>query len=501
MRQAKAQPKYLKKTKRRRIWPYLLVLLVVLLSAGGYFTWTYILQNIKASVTIEVNGTVQAQDFLIRDYPLPIQLETDLGRLDLSQPGDHVLSIRYCWLPYESTLHVRDTVPPAGAVQDLTVLSPHMPSATDFVTDTRDMTNVSIAFSSEPDPSIEGGQTVTVVLTDQGGNQTELTATLTIIFDRTPPQITGVSDKTTYTTHSFDPMEGISVSDDIDTEPILTIDDSALDLTAEGTYEITYSATDESGNEACVSAVITVIHDEEAPVLLGVRPLSVFAGSTISYRSNVIITDNKDPAPVLTIDSSQVDLTAPGTYPVIYKATDAAGNEATMETTITVGEKPEDLVDTEIIYAEADKLIAQIITDDMTVRQQVKAIYVWVLNHCWYTDDTDKTDYLQTAYHMMTVGNGDCFGFYSVTRLLFERLNIPNLTVQRMENSYRRSTHYWSMVSVDGGETYYHFDSCPHPQPAYAMCLVTDATLEWFNTQNPYYYHYDKSLYPATPEE
>lgn len=501
MGRTKNSPKFLKKKKRRKLWPFLLSLILILMTAGGYLGWKYIIQNIRSEITIEVNGNVDAEDFLIRDYPLPIQLETDLGRLDLSQPGDHVLSIRYCWLPYESTLHVRDTVPPTGTVQDLTVLSPHMPSAADFVTDTQDMTNVSITFASEPDPAIEGAQTVTIDLIDQGGNKTQLQATLTIIFDRTAPQITGVSDKTIYTTHSFDPMEGIGVSDDIDTEPILTIDDSALDLTAEGTYEITYSATDESGNESSVSAVITVIHDEEAPVLLGVRPLSVFAESTISYRSNVIITDNKDPSPVLTIDSSQVDLTAPGIYPVIYKATDAAGNETIMETTITVGEKPDDLVDADTIYAEADKLIAKIITEDMTTRQQVKAIYVWVLNNCWYTNNTDKTDYMQTAYHMMTKGNGDCFGFYSVTRLLFERLGIPNLTVQRMENSYRRSTHYWSMVSVDGGETYYHFDSCPHPQPAYAMCLVTDATLEWFNSENPYYYYYDKSLYPATPDE
>lgn len=494
-------PKFLKKKKRRRIWPFVMTLLLILLAFGGYFGWTYVIQNIRGEITIEVNGTVQPEDFLIRDYPLPIELETDLGKLNLSEPGDHILSIRYIWLPYESTLHVRDTVAPVGAVQDLTVLSPNIPSAADFVTDTKDMTDISISFAAEPDPTIEGDQVVSIVLMDQGGNKTQLQATLTIIFDRTPPQITGVSDKTLYNALTFDPMDGIGVTDDYDPAPVLTLDDGGLEPTIEGTYEITYYAADESGNTSSATATITVIQDEEAPVLLGVRPLSVFAESTISYRSNVVITDNKDPAPVLTIDSSAVDLTAPGTYPVVYKATDAAGNETVMETTITVGEKPDNLVDADTIYAEADELIAKIITQDMSTRQQVKAIYVWVLNNCWYTNNTDKTDYMQTAYHMMTKGNGDCFGFYSVTRLLFERLNIPNLTVQRMENSYRRSTHYWSMVSVDGGETYYHFDSCPHPQPAYAMCLVTDATLEWFNKQNPYYYHYDKSLYPATPTE
>jgi len=499
--QTKNAPKYLKQKKRRKLWPLVMILILILLSAIGYLGWKYILQNVRSEITIEVNGTVQAEDFLIRDYPLPIELETELSQLNLKVPGDHKLSIRYCWLTYEGILHVRDTVPPAGTVQDLSVLSPHMPTAVDFVTETQDMTDITISYAAEPDPTLEGEQTVRIVLIDQGGNKTELQATLTIIFDRTPPQITGVSDKTIYTGHSFDPMEGVSVTDDIDPAPVLTLDDSALNMTTEGTYEITYSAQDESGNSFSSAALITVIHDEEPPVLLGVRPLSVFAESTISYRSNVIITDNKDPFPVLSIDSSAVDLTSPGTYPVVYKGTDAAGNTATMETTITVGEKPDNLVDAETIYAEADKLIAKIIKEDMTVREQVKAIYVWVLNHCWYTNKTDKTDYMQTAYHMMTKGNGDCFGFYSVTRLLFERLNIPNLTIQRMPNNYRRSTHYWSMVSVDGGETYYHFDSCPHPEPGHVMCLVTDATLEWFNGHNPYYYYYDKTLYPATPKE
>lgn len=500
MRLTKAKPKYLKKKKRRRIRPFVLLFLIILLSAGGFFTWKYILQNIKTDLTIEVNGTVRAEDFMIREYPLPIELESDPSTLDLTQPGDHTLAIRYCWLSYKSTLHVRDTVAPTGTAQNLTVLAPHIPSAEDFVTECQDMTNIRISYASQPDPNREGDQTITIVLTDQGGNKTELQATLTIQFDTTAPEITGVTKQTVYTTHSFNPLEGVTVTDDYDAAPVLSVDDSNLDLSSEGTYELTYTAVDASGNVSSTTALITVVHDEEAPVLQGVRPLSVYAESTISYRSNVIVTDNKDPAPILTIDSSQVDLTSPGTYPVVYQATDAAGNETILETTITVGEKPDDLVDADTIYAEADKLIARIITDDMTVRQQVKAIYVWVLNNCWYTNDTDKTDYMQTAYHMMTKGNGDCFGFYSVTRLLFERLNIPNLTIQRMENSYRRSTHYWSMVSVDGGKTYYHFDSCPHPEPAYAMCLVTDARLEWFNKQNPYYYHYDKSLYPATPE-
>lgn len=490
-----------RKPKRGLVITAIVLLVIILLIECGFLAWKYALGTIVPEVTIEVGGSVTCEDFLTLDLPLPAELETDISSLDLSVPGDHTISIRYCWSSVTSTLKVRDTVSPTGTTQNLTVFSTQRPEASEFVTSVSDMTEVAVSYASEPDWTLEGDQTVNILLTDLGGNTATVTAALTLVFDETPPEITGVEEMKIYLGDEIDLLAGVSVTDDLDSAPVLTLDDSKVDLTQAGVYEVTYTAVDVCLNETVVTTTLTVIKDEQAPEILGVRPLSIFAGSTVSYRANVIVTDDTDSSPTLTVDSSKVDLSQAGTYPVIYKATDGAGNTTSVETTITVSEKPDSFVEESVIFEAADKVLAKITNDDMTTKAKVQAIYKWVLNNCWYSNHTDKTDYMQVAYQMLTKGSGDCFGFYSVTRLMFERLGIPNLTVQRAEGTSRSTTHYWSMVSVDGGETYYHFDSCPHPQPARNMCLVTDATLEWFNGYVKDYYTYDKSLYPATPEE
>lgn len=241
--------------------------------------------------------------------------------------------------------------------------------------------------------------------------------------------------------------------------------------------------------------------DKVAPQILGVNKIAVFLGSTVSYRSGILVSDDSDPAPRLTVDSSQVNLSAPGTYPVYYSAIDSAGNQTTIETTVTVSEAPESYVDEAVIKEKADELLAKILTEGMSPREQVNAVYDWIEGHCYYIAEFDKSDYMQAAYLMLTNNRGDCYGFYAVSRLLFERMGLPNLTVTRTPNEVRTTNHWWNMVSLDGGETWYHFDSTPHLTYPTRTCLVTDAFLNDFNLLMPNYYYFDHEAFPSTPTE
>lgn len=240
--------------------------------------------------------------------------------------------------------------------------------------------------------------------------------------------------------------------------------------------------------------------DTTPPQIMGVNPMSMFLGGTIAYRSGILVTDDTDPAPQLQVDSFQVNLSAPGTYPVTYTATDSAGNTTTLQTTVTVCEAPDTYVDEAIIKETADQYLAKIVTDDMTMEQKVNAIYDYIESHCYYIATFDKSDYMQAAYLMMTNNRGDCFGFYALSRLLFDRLGLPNLSVTRLKNEVRTTSHYWNMVSLDGGETWYHFDTTPHMTYPTRTCLVTDAELEAFNELMPNYYYFDHDSFPRTPE-
>lgn len=239
--------------------------------------------------------------------------------------------------------------------------------------------------------------------------------------------------------------------------------------------------------------------DQSAPVLCGVHHFTVYQGDTISYMSGITATDDTDQNPTITVDSSGVDLSCPGEYTVIYTATDASGNTSQEKATVTVMEKQEGFVDLETIYAAADAKLEEIIRDNATMKQQVHDIYAWARIYLSYGGHSDRTDWCQAAYVMLTDGRGDCYGYWAVTKLLFERLGIPNIDVRKIRNSANDSDHFWSLVSLDGGDTWYHFDSTPRAGAGDNFCLVTDAFLDAYSDSHKGSHNRDKSLYPATP--
>lgn len=240
--------------------------------------------------------------------------------------------------------------------------------------------------------------------------------------------------------------------------------------------------------------------DTTPPVLAGVRDLTLYQGDTVSYLSGVTATDDTDSTPQITVDAAAVDLSSPGVYEVVYLASDASGNVNRATATVIVLEKKAGYVDLETIYAAADAKLAQIIRDNATVKQQVHDIYAWARLNLTYSGHSDRADWRQTAYTMLTDGTGDCFGYFAVTKLLFERLGILNIDVQKVRNSAGDSDHFWSLVSVNGGETYYHFDATPRAGDGDDFCLVTDAFLDAYSDTHKGSHNRDKSLYPATPE-
>ena len=241
--------------------------------------------------------------------------------------------------------------------------------------------------------------------------------------------------------------------------------------------------------------------DTEAPVLSGIHDFTVYEGDALSYMSGISALDESDPNPKITVDSGAVDLSSPGEYEVLYTASDAAGNVSRAAAKVTVLEKQEGFEDLETICAAADAKLAEIIQDGADTRQQVQDIYAWARRNLSYGGHSDRTDWRQTAYTMLTDGRGDCYGYYAVTRLMFERLDIPNIDVQKVRNYPEDSDHFWSLVSVDGGESWYHFDATPRAGEGDDFCLVTDAFLDAYSDTHKGSHNRDQSLYPATPEE
>lgn len=244
------------------------------------------------------------------------------------------------------------------------------------------------------------------------------------------------------------------------------------------------------------------VQDTEPPRLVGSEYIYVSVGSTVKYKSYVYAEDDIDPEPKMSIDNSAVDLSKPGNYPVVYTATDAAGNSASKTCTIVVGAQTEPNVDEATIYALADQVLDRIIDEDMSDIDKVFAVFFYVRNTFTYVKDNNYWEYKQEAYHMMTTLQDNCYANVCVSKLLLERLGFESYMVEG-HMGYVDEYHYWNMVSIDGGNTWYHYDAAfwEWMDDEYPMCMMTDAFATRISEAHGNIVDYAGSADVATPDE
>lgn len=271
------------------------------------------------------------------------------------------------------------------------------------------------------------------------------------------------------------------------------------DFSKAGLQRIAVMLEDTSGNTSEITASLTIKVDSEPPVIKGAADHIVFIGTGVAYKKGVTVTDNRDEEVQLQVDSSKVNLSKPGAYEVIYRATDSSGNEASVTVIYTVKEKPQDYMTEEQVYAQADKVLAKILKKGMTEAEQAWAIYKWVKKHMDYTGTSEKGDWIQGAATGFKRGTGDCFIYYSLSRVMLTRAGFENMCVERIESA-TPPRHYWNLVKVNG--SWYHFDTNPYRVGyPYVPFLRIDAEVEEYSQRCKNFFAFDKSKYPPTPTE
>lgn len=209
-------------------------------------------------------------------------------------------------------------------------------SSTDIVAGDLTSTIVTI---NPVNTSIVGKYTVIYTSTDTYGNTASSTRTVNIV-DTQKPTITilglnpvNVEAGTTYTD------AGATSTDNYDgnlTSAI--IPSSTVNTAATGTYAVTYTVTDSSGNSTSTERTVNVA-DTKAPILalVGSSTMIVKIGHTFTDPGTTA-SDSFDTS----VSSSSVIVTGTvntattGTYPLLYSVADASGNTATTTRTVNV---------------------------------------------------------------------------------------------------------------------------------------------------------------------
>lgn len=160
-------------------------------------------------------------------------------------------------------IQVVDTTPPELVVTDVSVYQGEEVTVENFVESCSDASGeVQLRLATQPDVENLGIQTITVEAADVNGNVATATATLAVVRDKTPPVIKGLSAMSVEKGSSPNWLAGVSAMDEVDGACEVSCDSRGVNLSAAGTYYVTYTSKDKDGNTAKVKRTVVVEHDQ-----------------------------------------------------------------------------------------------------------------------------------------------------------------------------------------------------------------------------------------------
>lgn len=405
---------YSKRGRRVRRWVNDTILKVAVLFLFLAVLYLYCRPKVVEELVAEAGSPMpELSKFLLQEYSDACFAQEYGEILDMHTVGDYEIKIMVSGMVHTSVLRVADTTAPMAVAKDVQTFKDCAVTPTDFIAQIEDATETTVAFAVSPDVAMPGEQEVELVVRDEGGNATR------------------------------------------------------------------------------VSARLEVLEDTEAPVIAGVKELTVAVGDSISYKKDVIVSDNYDADVKLEIDSSEVDLKQEGDYPVTYRAVDAAGNVSVEETVVHVKPPSVEMATEEMVNEKADEILQQITTEDMGQYDIAEAIFEWVHGNIGWSDGTPKTDWIQGAYRGLFELRGDCYVYASASKCLLTRAGIENMDIGF---STARRTHYWNLIDLGSG--WHHFDTTRRTDGK-AFFYCKDAEIRAYSDAHNGSHAYDPSQYPA----
>ncbi len=196
----------------------------------------------------------------------------------LKTPGDTEIPLRCAQYPDDiiyASLTATDTIPPVAEPKTgVELFSTDMPDPATLLASVTDATETSAKYKETYTFAADGRYTLTVVVTDAGGNTVEVPVDVFVyVTDATEAPLIVGGDFSVEVGATVDFSAYVSVKDGKDGDiPLtdtsrVTIDSSALNTAAPGVYPVKITARDSDGNTAEKTINVTVAHkavgDEE----------------------------------------------------------------------------------------------------------------------------------------------------------------------------------------------------------------------------------------------
>lgn len=210
---------------------------------------------------IEINSNFDGASFIekVRGHEKS-EVKIDASKVDTKKLGDYTIVYTLDDKKYELEVSVVDTKAPTFDIKkDVKTDASGKIKASELVENIKDETKTKVYFKEDYNLTKAGKKEVTVIVEDEGENQTAKKTTIEIVKDTTAPTLTGQQDLVVLQNKDVDYMKNIKASDDFDPKPSVKVDDSQVKLSKLGDYQITYTVTDRSGNKNKYEQTVSVV--------------------------------------------------------------------------------------------------------------------------------------------------------------------------------------------------------------------------------------------------
>ncbi|MCQ2433203.1 MAG: DUF5011 domain-containing protein, partial [Clostridia bacterium] len=315
-----AQVKASETRRRHPLRNTLIAVLILLFCAFGGLT--AVLYGFSGPITVGIGETVSHG--IITENPvlsLFVTPEKDPAEIETGCIRDELLKLKFFgFLPKSRELHVRDLLPPEFSVCNLTVMQDTDITAFDCVTSYADQTDLTFAFSPEPDTGIIGVQEISVSACDEGGNTVSHTVTLTVVD-------AALAIRAEFGTDAEQLLADIRESH----PQFEQIDLSRLDFSVCGTYRINARSSD-------TYYLLNVDLSDTTPPKARIRSFDILAGSTLTPEDFMTKVEDLSPVTLSFVNEPDFDNYAPQTVSVA--AEDAFGNRTILDAELHVWNIP-----------------------------------------------------------------------------------------------------------------------------------------------------------------
>ncbi len=241
---------------------------IIVRDEGGNETRGEVILNtswIKSEFVLELGNILTHEDLLANpEGDRDVLPQSELDRINASPVGEYEIKTVNQGVEFTTKIIIQDTQPPNLVLTDVTIYNDQETIAKEaFIKEVSDPSEYTTELKTEIPLKQVGTYDIEIEAKDIYGNATTQVAKLNIVKDTTGPIFSGLTAMSVSKNSNVDWNKGVSANDAKDGKCEFTVDTSGCNLSVAGSYTVTYTTKDKSGNTTKKTRNVTVNPDAQ----------------------------------------------------------------------------------------------------------------------------------------------------------------------------------------------------------------------------------------------